>query len=215
MKKLGQKQITGVIHLLSGTRVGGSDDMLQIGGTDLTCIKHPVTLEPYLPGSSLKGKMRSELEKKEGKFGGAGQNEPCGCAREDCLICRVFGPHKKPDHKLAPSRIIIRDAPLIEGGRVEIKSENIIDRKTGTAQYPRKVERVAAGSKFLLKIAIQYWDIDDGCAYDGKTGVEALVEFVRAGLRELQKTGIGAGTSRGYGEIEFLDLKLDGKPFSL
>ena len=68
MKKTGQKNISGYIFLKSGLRVGGSDDLLQIGATDLTCIKHPVTFEPYIPGSSFKGKLRTELEKREGKF---------------------------------------------------------------------------------------------------------------------------------------------------
>lgn len=215
MKKLGQKNITGTIHLLSGTRIGGSDDLLQIGAVDLTVIKHPTTRKPYLPGSSLKGKMRSELEKKEGKFGGRDQNEPCGCARENCFICRIFGPHKVSKHNLGPSRIIVRDAQLLTGGDVEIKTENIIDRRTGTAQHPRKVERVVSDSEFDFKIGIQYWDLDESQSYTGKKGADALVEFVKDGLRLLQETGIGAGTSKGYGEIEFLDLELDGEKFEL
>src|SRR5690348_8184085 len=98
------QEITGRIHCLSGLRVGGSDELLQIGGADLTCIKHPVTLEPYIPGSSIKGKMRSELEQQLGQFS-AGGHEPCDCARLTCLVCRVFGPHKKPNHDLGPTRL--------------------------------------------------------------------------------------------------------------
>src|SRR5579884_3318530 len=64
MKRIGYISITATLEAVSGLRVGGSDDMLQIGGTDLTVIRHPVTLQPYIPGSSLKGKLRSELEKK-------------------------------------------------------------------------------------------------------------------------------------------------------
>ncbi len=215
MKKLGQKQITGTIFLVSGTRIGGSDDLLQIGAVDLTVIKHPTTRKPYLPGSSIKGKMRSEFEKRLGKFSGRDQNEPCGCASKDCLICRVFGPHKKPNHDLGPSRIIVRDAQLVEGGDLEIKAENIIDRKTGTAQHPRKVERVAAGAKFKFSIAVQYWDLDNDVRYKNEAGADALVEFVKDGLRYLEETGIGSGTSKGYGQIEFQDLRLDGTPFTL
>lgn len=217
MKKETQKNITGIIHLLSGMRVGGSDDLLQIGGTDLTCIKHPVTLKPYIPGSSLKGKIRSELEKKLGKFS-AGGHEPCNCGGQNdpnCPICRVFGPHKNPRHELGPTRIIVRDAPLVEGGQLEIKSENINDRKTGAAVHPRKIERVVSGSKFQLKIGIQVWDLDNTFAYRGKKGGEALVEVVKDGLRDVTRTGVGSGISKGYGEIELLELKLDGQPFDL
>jgi CRISPR-associated protein Csm3 len=212
MKKIGYHEITGIIHCLSGLRVGGSDELLQIGGTDLTCIKHPVTLRPYIPGSSIKGKMRSEQEQRLGKLTG---NEPCGCAKTDCLVCRVFGPHKKAKHEMGPTRIVARDAACTRGGETELKSENVIDRKTGTAMHPRKVERVVAGSEFRLRIGIQVWDSDSGCSYSGKSGGDALVEFVKEGLRALQQTGLGSGISKGSGEIEFRDLKLDVMPFTL
>lgn len=130
-------------------------------------------------------------------------------------MCRVFGPHKKAKHKLGPTRIVVRDAACIRGGETELKSENVIDRKTGTAMHPRKVERVVAGSEFSLRIGIQVWDLDKDCKHKDKTGGEALVEFVKDGLRALQQTGIGSGIRKGFGEIEFRDLKLDGKPFTL
>ncbi len=220
MQKIDYKEITSVIHCLSGLRVGGSDELLQIGGTDLTCIKHPVTLKPYIPGSSIKGKMRSELEQKLGKLGGRDSSEPCGCGQATCLVCRVFGPHKRAKHELGPTRIVVRDAACTQGGETELKSENVIDRKTGTALHPRKVERVVAGSEFSLRIGIQVWDLDEQITYknkekqDQKGGV-AMVEFIKDGLRALQQTGLGSGISKGSGEIEFRDLKLDGSPFML
>jgi len=215
MKKIGHHTITGIIHCVSGLRIGGSDELLQIGGTDLSCIKHPVTLQPYLPGSSIKGKMRSELEQKQGRFGGRDSTEPCGCATADCLVCRIFGPHKKATHNLGPSRIIVRDAQLLNGGQTELKSENVIDRKTGAALHPRKVERVVAGSGFGLKIGIQVWDGDAQVQHSTQTGGQALVTFVKDGLRALQQTGLGSGISKGSGEIELRDLKLDGESFTL
>jgi CRISPR-associated protein Csm3 len=233
MRKTGYHEITGVIHCLSGLRVGGSDELLQIGGTDLTCIKHPVTLRPYIPGSSIKGKMRSELEQ---KFGLAEGSKPYTCTKlitdnrgrqrrvsklpkelclEEYLLAAVFGPHKNAAHELGPTRIIVRDGPCIRGGETELKTENLIDRRTGTAMHPRKVERVVAGSEFSLRIGIQVWDLDQNCSYNGRTGGEALVEFVKDGLRAIQQTGLGSGISKGSGEIEFRDLKLDGTPFTL
>jgi len=219
VKKIAYREITGVIHCLSGLRVGGSDELLQIGGTDLTCIKHAGTLKPYIPGSSIKGKMRSEHEQRLGQFGGGGA-EPCGCAAKDCLVCRVFGPHKKAKHDLGPTRIIVRDAACTLGGETELKSENVIDRKTGTALHPRKVERVVAGSEFSLRIGVQVWDLDDKPDFKPKgkqdqKGETILVEFVKEGLRALQQTGLGSGISKGSGEIEFRDLTLDGAQFTL
>jgi CRISPR-associated protein Csm3 len=215
MRKTGYHEITGVLHCLSGLRVGGSDELLQIGGTDLTCIKHPITLKPYIPGSSIKGKMRSEEEQKLGKFGGRDNSEPCGCARADCLICRMFGPHKRAKHDLGPTRIVVRDGACTQGGETELKSENVIDRKTGTALHPRKVERVVAGSEFSLRIGIQVWDLDKDVQFNGKKASDAFIEFVKDALRALQQTGLGSGISKGSGEIEFRELKLDGQPFEL
>ncbi len=212
MKKIAHHLIHGTIECLSGLRIGGSDDLLQTGGTELTCIKHPVTLEPYIPGTSLKGRLRSEMEQRGGRYSGRDNNEPCGCG--NCIICRVFGPHKAMRHELGPTRVILRDANLLDGGDLEVKNENIIDRKTGQAQHPRKVERVASGASFSFRMGLQVWDIDDGAEFKddkGNThrGGEALVEFVRTALRRMERTGIGAGISKGYGEITFKDLVID------
>lgn len=211
MQKVAHYVIRGEIELLSGTRIGGSDDVLQIGGTDLTCIKDPVTGRPYIPGSSLKGKMRSSLEKTLGKTNG---REPCGCAKEDCPVCRVFGPHKNTNHQLGPTRIIVRDAPLISGEfTIENKTESVNRRDTGAAEHPRTVERVAPGAKFALEIGIQQFDRDAQFKYkdaDGREriGHDALLEVVDHALGEMEQTGIGAGTGKGYGKIK---IHWDGK----
>jgi len=205
MKKVNHYVIRGEIELLSGTRIGGSDDVLQIGGTDLTCIKDPVTGRPYIPGSSLKGKMRSSLEKVLGRTSGS---EPCGCAGDDCPVCRVFGPHKNTKHTLGPTRIIVRDAPLIGGSfGIENKTESVNRRDTGAAEHPRTVERVAPGAKFALEIAVQEFDIDRDFQYtDPKDkpvrGAEALLEVVCHCLDLVEHTGIGAGTGKGYGHVK-------------
>jgi len=211
MKKVAHYVIRGEIELLSGTRIGGSDDVLQIGGTDLTCIKDPVTGRPYIPGSSLKGKMRSSLEKVLGKTNGS---EPCGCGEDDCPVCRVFGPHKNTNHQLGPTRIIIRDAPLIGTSFViENKTESTNRRDTGAAEHPRTVERVAPGAKFALEIGVQEFDDDKDFAYhdaDGKElrGASALMEVVNHALDEMERVGVGAGTGKGYGQIK---IHWDGK----
>jgi len=219
MKKIKGYTIKGKIKLLSGTRIGGSDTALQIGGVDNICIKHPVTLEPYLPGSSLKGKMRCEMEQALGKFSGNNSNEPCGCGRTDCLICRIFGPHKNMRHELGPTRIIVRDASLTSGGEIEIKTENMIDRQKGMATNPRQSERVVSGSEFDFALRLSEWDIDSECRYtvDGKeyTAGAALLEFVKDAMRKMQASGIGSSVSRGYGHIKFENLTKDGEAFEL
>lgn len=59
---LTHRVLTGKILLISGLHIGGSDAGVKIGGIDNPVIKNPVTHMPYIPGSSLKGKIRSLLE---------------------------------------------------------------------------------------------------------------------------------------------------------
>ena len=62
-------QITGQILLVTGLHIGAGNEEVHIGGIDNGVIKHPHTQQPYIPGSSLKGKMRSLLEWRSGVVG--------------------------------------------------------------------------------------------------------------------------------------------------
>ena len=66
MRLVKTKLFKGNIHCETGLHIGGSSDEIEIGGVDMTVIKDPVTGEPYIPGSSIKGKMRSSLERAKG-----------------------------------------------------------------------------------------------------------------------------------------------------
>lgn len=219
MKLREYKKITGIIRCETGLHIGGSAEQIEIGGVDLPIIKHPVTGEPYIPGSSLKGKMRSQMEKKLGKF--ASDGKPCGCGHTDCLVCKVFGPHMNPKHNLGSTRILVRDAYINSKTReeyenlakekglsyIEKKTENLVLRTTGTAKDPRSQERVPAGAEFDVEIVLQVYDTDG----DGK----GLIEFVKEGLRHVQSTYLGGYGSRGSGKVSFHDLRLDGDSFVL
>ncbi len=218
MKIKNYKTISGQIECISGLHIGGSADQIEIGGVDLPIIKNAVNGEPYIPGSSLKGKMRSQLEKKLGKYDNKG--EPCGCGDASCMICTVFGAHKNVRHNLGATRIIVRDASLSEESRniyksmmaekgksfIEKKVENIVNRKTGTAEHPRSQERVPAGAKFDFEIVLQIYENDDE---------KKIVDFVKEGLKEVQQTYLGGFGSRGSGQVKFTELKLNGENFSI
>ena len=201
----------------SGLHIGGSQDELTIGGADNPVIKNPETRRPYIPGSSLKGKMRAELEKETVRVGARRVDEPCGCG--NCSVCRVFGAHKNSASRLGPSRIIVRDGQLCKGGHIENKTENVINRQTGAAQHPRTNERVVEGTKFRMQIVLQVFDLDEQFSHTDRNGNahqgdEALQAVVADGLRLVQMTGLGGGTSRGSGAVRFEDFELDGRPWT-
>lgn len=208
MKRIETHTITATLTLVSGARIGGSDDVLQIGGTDLTCIKDPASGKPYIPGSSLKGKMRSALEKVTGTA--EGQNPS-----KRGPIARVFGPHFDSKHQEGPTRIRIHDAMLMPDSdfKIELKTESVNNRATGTAMHPRTLERVAPGARFQLRIDFDVYDMDANFKYidldrKERIGREAILAIINDGLDLLCQTGIGSGTSRGYGQIEITDDKL-------
>lgn len=219
MKLMSFKILSGTIKCETGLHIGGSQEQMDIGGVDLPIIKHPITGEPYIPGSSLKGKMRSLLEKKLGKFTPDGK--PCGCGKEECLVCRVFGPHMNPKHKLGSTRILVRDASFNKATKeryeqlamekglsyLEKKTENLVLRTTGTAKDPRSQERIPSGSEFDFEIVIQLFEMDG----DGNS----IIDFVKEGLRLVQASYLGGFGSRGSGKVSFVNLMLDGVPLSL
>ena len=207
--------LTFDIVCVEGCRIGGSGGGLEIGGVEpnLSAIRNPLSGEPYLPGSSLKGKLRSVLEKEQGK---ALNGEPCKCGKKECLICTVFGAHMRPDAPSSPTRIIVRDAPLskewrgkfqeaIKSGTVffEEKTENIVDRKAGTAKHPRTGERVPPGTVFSGEIVLHIYEGDDS---------DKLTKLIRHGLGIIQDgSSLGASGSRGYGKVSFANLREEKK----
>ncbi len=91
--------INGYIQLLTGMHIGGTKETLKIGGTDNPVIKD-VFGNVLIPGSSLKGKIRSLLEVKEGKYSFDNKRNaylPCDCG--NCDICRIFSPHDSKNIK--------------------------------------------------------------------------------------------------------------------
>jgi CRISPR-associated protein Csm3 len=210
-----------VLECVTALRIGGSQDDISIQANDLPVIKDRRTGLPYVPGSSLKGKMRSEIEKEEGRFGGEDKSEPCGCALPECPACRVFGPHKRTDSKLGPTRVLVRDARLADAQAqereklIEIKTETAINRKTGAALTGslRTMERVTPGTRFLIEMVVQVYerDMSDPFKWNGKSGGDALLAVVRHAIELVQQTGLGAGVSRGSGKVRFTDLTLNGQ----
>ena len=198
----------GTIKLITGLAIRGASSELSIGGADSEVVKNPITGEPYIPGSSLKGKMRSQLEKVYGAKNKRGELElakPCGCGK--CDICRIFGAHMNPEATSVPTRMIVRDAVLTEsskekidnmpvesGGYLELKAENLIKRNSGTADSPRFMERVPAGIEFKVEILLQIFEQDNE---------KQFKKLVEEGLKLVELSYLGGSGSRGYGQVKF------------
>ncbi|ABR56658.1 type III-A CRISPR-associated RAMP protein Csm3 [Methanococcus aeolicus] len=194
----GKLILKGKIITETGLHIGGIAETLKIGGSDNPVIRDK-NGRVFIPGSSLKGKIRSLLEVKDGKYKlNKGEAQPCNCG--DCPICMLFGPHKSENIK-EPARAIVRDAYLNKEKPVheylEIKPENVIDRVKGTAQHPRFIERVVAGSEFDYEVVFNI--------YDENRDKELIKKFIE-GIKLLEDDYLGGSGSRGYGKIKFEKL---------
>jgi CRISPR-associated protein Csm3 len=210
-------RITGTIEVKTGLHIGGSADKVEIGGLDNPIIKHPITGQPYIPGSSLKGKMRSLLEwHLPGKLMHDGNVHSCDDPK--CAICRIFGCSAE-EGSAGPSRLIVRDAMLAtsylndmrENGLslsdiLEVKVENQINRITARAN-PRPLERVPAGVKFDYEMKYRVFDCDNDA---GKTDM-SLLAYVLEGMRLVEEDALGGAGSRGCGKIAFCVDSSSGK----
>jgi CRISPR-associated protein Csm3 len=216
------QKLYGELELLSGLRIGASEGEIRIGGVDQQVIRHPYTDEPYIPGSSLKGKVRSLLE----WLSGAVRQEALSYKEIERAqlvrpILQLFGVgggdqlKEEQAEELGPTRLAFWDAPFTDRWRseigrgnhlwVEVKTENRIDRIHGVAEHPRQSERVPAGATFDFTVSIKVLNID---AEDGG----ALRRVLYRGLRLLELDSLGGSGSRGYGKVKFRHLQLDGEP---
>jgi CRISPR-associated protein Csm3 len=206
--------IRGKIETLTGMHIGGSKEKLEIGGVDSPVIRDPFENVPYIPGSSLKGKVRMLLEYSDGDIDvvekdGKLTAGPYSTDDINNPICRIFGNFTKGTAG-GPTRLTIRDAYPDKATRemwkdldsellyTELKPENSIDRLTSEAN-PRFLERVVRGSKFNLEMVYGIYDFQD----DGGQKDKEYLKILLNGLKLLEHSGVGGSISRGYGQIKF------------
>lgn len=217
-------KLTGTIELLSGLHIGGGDDTMKIGGIDNGVIKDVNSDKPYIPGSSLKGKMRSLLEwhigvvnlnrpKNKNKEGEPFSSEFIwkDKEKEEFLdtafndkellknaqnLLKLFG---DKEGAYGITRINVGDCQLSDESNTmvlsEAKYENVINRQKGTAEHPRQTERVPAGVKFDFDIRIKVLSENDD--------ESALINMVKKGFELIESDYLGGNGSRGYGRVKF------------
>ena len=219
-------EINAKLVLKTGLHIGTGDSEMHIGGIDNSVIKHPITQSPYIPGSSLKGKIRTLLEWRSGAVKNAPLtlNEANGQNTEAVKnILRLFGisgdtkNDKSAVEEIGVSRLAFWDCALNpewenairEDNQLltEAKSENTIDRITSMTVNGgvRQMERVPAGAEFDFKLTLRQFEGDS----------EELLDLILKGLRLLELDSLGGSGSRGYGKVEFQNLTVGGEPKNL
>ncbi len=204
---IGKVLVNAKVILVSGMRIGGSQGGLKIGGVDLNVITDPKG-RPYIPGSSLKGKLRSLLEIHKGAQIDKGAHT-CANSSNICEICKMFGVLAKETGTL--TRLIVRDTFLdensiteemrenIELKYTEVKFETAIDRRTGTALSGslRQIERVPAGAKFgPAEFVFNVYEEGD----------KDLLKYLFEAMELLENDYLGGMGSRGYGKVKIENI---------
>lgn len=197
---------TGTIVLKTGLHIGGTNAALNIGGPDKFVVRNPLNNIPYIPGSSLKGKMRALVEIANGCVevdrGKVGPSKD-----PDSVSGKLFGVATGSDNN-RPSRLIVRDAELdvdacdfsnTDLPYTESKTEVAIDRVTAKAN-PRTFERVPAGAKFKLNMVLNVFEGEDE---------KELKKTLKQAIGLLEDDYLGGHGSRGYGQIKFEGLDID------
>ncbi|MDL0089653.1 type III-A CRISPR-associated RAMP protein Csm3 [Campylobacter gastrosuis] len=207
--------LSGQIEILSGLHIGGGDDVMKIGGIDSGVVKDINTNKPYIPGSSLKGKIRSLLEWDNRLVAYSG-GQPFGSDLFDKIpepskkqainLLKIFGDNSaKKDTGI--TRITFSDCFISDDSKdlklSEAKYENVIDRQKGTASNPRQIERVPAGVKFDFSLKLKIFDEKEPFD-DNENELKAMVE---KGIKLLENDYLGGSGSRGYGRVKFLNLE--------
>jgi len=207
---VGKLVINGALLCLTGLHIGASKDTLEIGGVDSPVVRDPLTREPYIPGSSLKGKLRAILERQKkldsNRYSGQGVNRH-ECSKPTCPVCRLFGStSKEKDEKNLPARLAVRDLRLTTDSKnllqgidtgleyTELKFENALDRVSAAAN-PRQIERVPAGSSFDFELVYTVETED-------QSQIKEDLGNLFSCLRILEDDALGGHGSRGYGRVK-------------
>lgn len=196
---LAKIKISGEIEVITGMHIGGSNQFAAIGAVDSPVIRDKQTDLPMIPGSSIKGKMRTLLAKRYSECLKIGKHE-----EDPERVLRLFGSAQK--NNIRPSKMIFGDMLLSNREELlkynlysatEVKFENSINRATAVAN-PRQIERVISGAKFKFEFIYNVTDMEE---------IEEDMETLTEGFKLLEYDYLGGHGSRGYGKIKFNGIK--------
>ncbi len=194
-------KIQGTIEVKTGLHIGGDDSFSAIGAIDSPVVRDPLTRDPVIPGSTLKGKMRSLLAREMGSVPVEGVQ---GFENDCAEIKRLFGSSQKGSDAagagMQMSRLQFSDCFMQNKDALpqifENKFENTIDRLTSVAN-PRQIERVVRGAKFGFEIIYNVENPDE---------VEQDFKNIATAMNLLENDYLGGGGTRGNGRVYFADV---------
>lgn len=195
-------KIEAVIEVRTGLHIGGDDSFSAIGAIDSPVVRDPLTREPIIPGSTIKGKLRSLLAKDMNSVPEEGVK---GFNNDSYVIKRLFGSSSDASNVdqtgMQMSRLQFRDCFLLNKKELpqvfENKFENTIDRLTAIAT-PRQIERVIRGAEFGFEVIYNVENPNDVA--------EDFSNLLKA-INLLENDYLGGGGTRGNGRVVFKDIK--------
>src|ERR1700758_2522663 len=228
LKLIGKLILEGDITCQTGLHIGAGKGSLEIGGADNPVVKDAFGL-PYIPGSSLRGKIRSLLENAMGLTSPSelvylskrrGQEVRIHQSnRPDDEICLLFGRNPGRMERVegdaiesrsaSPARLTVYDAPLEQESITAQMRENLDDEIT-EVKSENAIDRITsqANPRTLERVPagarFKVRLVLDVLCEDDKPLAARLAE----GLRLLEDDALGGGGSRGSGRIRFANLKL-------
>lgn len=233
---LGKIIVKGKIRTLTGLHIGGAQVSMDIGGLDNGVVKDERGM-PYIPGSSIKGKMRSLLEQHEGHLCASGlvrmvENPTIRmhmCDSETCSVCNIFGrvngPRKLEEPmpgetgqnprrreiniaNTTPTRLQIRDAHLIEDSIRPF--QKYLDLDYTEVKFENSIDRITSAAN-----PRQTERVPRGAEFAFEMTFSVLSEHDKAMFRKvmtamklLEDDCLGGSGSRGYGKVEFSDIEV-------
>lgn len=195
----------------SGLHIGASGGFSAIGAVDSPVVRDTMTGYPIVPGSSLKGKLRTLLARE--LLGGKTASGPNRNAWDNDpeQVKRLFG----SSEPIRASRLQFADCPVLNPLKLrrsemtEVKVENSIDRSGGRFDgraNPRQIERVNSGTSFSVRIVYEVYD-----GFESQTTRDDLTLLATA-MQLLQRDYLGGHGSRGSGRVSFLKFHLSPFP---
>ena len=229
MKFLGFLRLKGNLRVITGLHIGGGTAGITIGATDSPVIK--ISGKPYIPGSSLKGKIRSLLELSQGLEinSNLGRHE-CLANDTPCNLCIVFGRAAERKGNEGPTRVIFRDSYINDNlsdeesrknGYIEIKMENAINRLTSRVEGAlRDAERILPGTVFDVEVVYRVFDEDISSADSNNLSqiqnikelpepLKTRFKLILEGMRILEEDYLGGMGTRGYGKVKFDQINVE------